>query len=270
MNAITSFSDQEFYRCGMRGISAQVDPRYQAIMEKLFEENQYLANYIGKIGVYHMEPGELFHGTPKLLGYSYGLTYEGIREILKRLGFEDHVADTKERLEELILTTTDQRAIITDEGILNFGTFSGHAISVFIEKKEPGFRIYINDSQGNAYFNHLSIPNLQLIISQVERQKTGEKTCNAFAIRDYIVFQKNPNILRKTEKINGGFNYIDEVNIFSLPKEMLTLNHSYLAKREALDYQLMLIRNQKVVPSHYSFITKIFVLLGLYVYLYRF
>jgi hypothetical protein len=178
---------------------------------------------------------------------TYGITFEGIREVLRLLKIRAIVATSVEMLKEAFSSITDQGAIVTDSGFLSrsfdytdtgeeIETIKGnnHAISVFVDK--PNKMIFINDSEANSYQSAFIRTtyglDMSIISTKVRRQAVGDYTCNAFAINDCITFQNTPDLLNQMHQL---------APTKRLPAQMITLDSTETARARALEFQALLI-----------------------------
>ncbi|MBA3660343.1 MAG: hypothetical protein H0W64_01305 [Gammaproteobacteria bacterium] len=246
---------EQFYEYGIQGLNKDTNTiKYANLMAKLIQDFPSLKKLIGTCPIYRQE-GNGWGLTLIKTGVTYGLSYQGIQEILNLMGMEKNiiVAETEQKLRDAFLhLQTSKAALITDIKALD-STSCGHAISLFVEKKGNVFRLFINDSMANYYFFEdiqAIVPKgyqLQLVISRVERQKPTDVTCNAFAITDCEAFIKNPNLLTEMQNLmipTSGHAY--EANLKNMPASLMGLEKSEDARKKALDFQLMLMKAHQI------------------------
>jgi hypothetical protein len=133
--------------------------------------------------------------------------------------------------------------VVCDAGLLEFmHEPRQHAISLFVENTDGRFSLFINDSEGGSYTGYQKeyiqplCPKkvtLELCVSQVQRQKRGEPTCNVFAIEDCVAFQMDPNLMEKIRIGKGN----------SLPPVMMTFaqENGHAAIEKAIEHQLLVM-----------------------------
>lgn len=196
------------------------------------------------------------------MGTTYGLSFQGIEEVLK-LNQLSHVKVVKDlqTLQKIFSELEGKTALIVDASLLkSVKTVALHVISVFAERKEGVLKIFINDSIMN--FNEYSEffmkdpfgLNVKVFISNVERQKPSEVTCNAIAITDVMALEANAKIIDELEKGSQKV-FKDVYKVKALPKAMHTLSDSLVARKKALEFQFQIIKSK--IPDLISVIKKV-------------
>lgn len=181
---------------------------------------------------------------------SYGLTFEGMRYILKLLGSKTRVADSLELLKEAIPKTDGQVAIATSASLLanHDVEFSKHAVSLFVQKEKDLFFVTLNDSTGKGTLaddvSKALFKDAKAVIcpSVVKRQQEGESTCNAFVITDCLAFEQDPRLLETIVRVNNLSKTRLGQTIKTLPPSMMTLQSPLAARAKALEYQGMILK----------------------------
>jgi len=186
---------------GMQGLGHDnpcVNSKYVVLMEAEIEKFPILKNYISPNFI--VTGG----GWSVSMCQAYGLTYEGIRQVLAILKIKAPVADSLEKLEKAIFAIKDAGVIVTDASLLKSGELNQHAISVFVQKKEDCFLVSVNDSFGNTKISPqdkimqiFKNAQVEVFVSENKRQANGEVTCNGYAIRDCIAFNENSKIIEE-------------------------------------------------------------------------
>lgn len=183
---------------------------------------------------------------------TYGLTYLGISKIISLLKVEITVADTFDALKRASARSLKDQVIITDRGLLQRGEVGGHALSLFLQKKDRSTCLFIGDSEGRfdgtlcAKFKSILPGKLQCIASVVKRQPAYEATCNAFAIEDGLAFLREPDLLDQIKKLNGfsGADLKKEILLATrLPRSLMHFSRPEETRLCALKYQTRVINS---------------------------
>ena len=145
----------------------------------------------------------------------------------------------------------EKGSIITDAGLLKFGTQDRHAISLFMQRKGKIVQLFVNDSQGNTGYltsykliEKLLPPSyqLQLFVSSVSRQSRYDPTCQTIAIEDCAAFQQNPSLADQMLQTNDLQSADDPKLVLRvLPEAMMALADSAMAKKRALEIQALVV-----------------------------
>ena len=180
---------------------------------------------------------------------SYGLTYKGIRALLAIKGIQAQVVETLDELKEIYSSLKDGHkiSIITDGALLVGNEKVQHAVAVFLERQKETMKMMILDSLAIRYdkgsIAALLPKNLNLIlrVSAVARQVRNSFTCYAYAIHDCKAFQDHPLLMEKISELNPRPGRIEH-----LPDELMNASSSKEKRREALEYQAMLLCSTRV------------------------
>lgn len=228
---------------------------YYFLITTLCERYPVLKDYLGRHMVFSG------NGWSISVDHTYGITYEGIQEIVRIRKIDAVVAKSLQELKELFSNMEEHqtKACITDLGLLCQSEHNYHAISLFLERIGKTMRVIVLDSEGNSHrclsaYKDIQkrLPDtlcLQLFSSEVVRQPERSITCYAFAIADCETFEKCPSIIsdilsENSLQVHSGVLGQSE-KLKKLPGVLMEISNMQLAREKALMYQSLLVRNRK-------------------------